>query len=78
MSNELIETAINEILKNFETDGFNTKLKIHQKSISIIVTPKSNACTECLMPKHILNNLINTQLSKITSDKYNVDIEYAN
>ena len=76
MSNELIETEINDILKSFETDGFNTILKIHQKNISIIVTPKSNACMECLMPKNILNNLIKTQLSKITSDKYNVDIEY--
>ena len=78
MSNELIETEINEILKSFETDGFDTILKIHQNNISIIVTPNSNACMECLMPKNILNNLINTQLSKITSDKYNVDIEYAN
>ncbi len=78
MSNELIETKINEILKSFETDGFDTILKIHQNNISIIVTPNSNACMECLMPKNILNNLINTQLSKITSDKYNVDIEYAN
>ena len=77
MSNELIETEINEILKSFETDGFDTILKIHQNNISIIVTPKSNACTECLMPKNILNNLIETQLSKITSDKYNVDIVYA-
>ena len=78
MSNELIETEINEILKSFETDGFDTILEIHQNKISIIVTPNSNACMECLMPKNILNNLINTQLSKITSDKYNVDIEYAN
>ena len=78
MANELIETEINEILKSFETDGFDTILKIHQNNISIIVTPNSNACMECLMPKNILNNLINTQLSKITSDKYNVDIEYKN
>ena len=78
MSNELIETEINEILKSFETDGFDTILKIHQNNISIIVTPNSNACMECLMPKNILNNLINTQVSKVTSEKYNVDIEYAN
>ena len=78
MSNELIETEINEILKSFETDGFDTILKIHQNNISIIVTPNSNACIECLMPKNILKNLINTHLLKITSEKYNVDIEYAN
>ena len=77
MSKELIETEINDILKSFEADGFNTKLEIHQNNISIIVTPDSNACIECLMPKNILNNLIETQISKITSDKYNVDIVYA-
>ena len=78
MSKELIETKINDILKSFEADGFNTKLEIHQNNISIIVTPNSNACIECLMPKNILKNLINTHLLKITSEKYNVDIEYAN
>ena len=78
MSKELIETKINDILKSFEADGFNTKLEIHQNNISIIVTPDSNACIECLMPKNILNNLINTQVSKVTSEKYNVDIEYVN
>ena len=77
MSKELIETEINDILKSFEADGFNTKLEIYQNNISIIVTPNSNACIECLMPKNILNNLIETQISKITSDKYNVDIVYA-
>ncbi len=78
MTKELIKTKINDILRSFEADGFNTKLNIHQNNISIIVTPDSNSCIDCLMPKNILNNLINTQLSKVTSEKYNVDIEYVN
>ena len=78
MTKELIKTKINDILRSFEADGFNTKLNIYQNNISIIVTPDSNSCIDCLMPKNILNNLINTQLSKVTSEKYNVDIEYVN
>ena len=78
MTKELIKTKINDILRSFEADGFYTKLNIHQNNISIIVTPDSNSCIDCLMPKNILNNLINTQLSKVTSEKYNVDIEYVN
>ena len=78
MTKELIKTKINDILSSFEADGFNTKLKINQNNISIIVTPDSNSCIDCLMPKNILNNLINTQVSKVTSEKYNIDIEYVN
>ena len=78
MTKELIKSKINDILRSFEADGFNTKLNIHQNNISIIVTPDSNSCIDCLMSKNILNNLINTQLSKVTSEKYNVDIEYVN
>ena len=71
MLKELIEKEINDILKSFKADGFDTKLEIHQKNISIVVTPDSNACIECLMPKNILNNLVHTQVSKVTSEKFN-------
>jgi Fe-S cluster biogenesis protein NfuA len=60
VTQEVVEEALEKLRPGFDADGFDLQLRTlaEDGTVEIVLTAKPAACTECLVPDHMLVQLI--------------------
>ena len=74
---EELKIKIKPIFKALEVDGFNVEIVCDEKTIEINIDESNANCSDCLLPKTVLENIVYDNIKKLDFDTTpNVIIKY--
>jgi len=74
---EELKIKLKQILQSLEVDGFKVQIVCDEKTIEIKIDESNGSCSNCLMPKTVLENIVYDNINKLNFDTTpNVNIKY--
>ena len=74
---EELKKTLKHIFQALEVDGFKVRIVCDEKNIEILIDESNVSCSNCLMPKTVLENIVYDNIKKLNFDTTpNVNIKY--